>query len=95
MINCKTEEIRLCIRSYVNDMQFNIMLISRHDVMLELLWLENINSNISFQYYIISFLTKKLIYMSKELELALEICIILVNKLKKKIQENSKQVKIL
>ena len=34
-------------------------------------------------------------HMSKELELALKIYIILVNKLKKKIQENSKQVKIL
>ena len=34
--------------------------------------------------------------MSKEiLELDLEICIILVNKFKKKIQENSEQVKIL
>ena len=31
------KEIRLCIESYINDIQFNIMLISRHDVMLELL----------------------------------------------------------
>ena len=35
-INQETEEIRLYIRSYTNNMQFNIMLISRHNVMLEL-----------------------------------------------------------
>ena len=34
-------------------------------------------------------------YISKELELTLEICTILVNKFKKKIQENSEYVKIL
>ena len=37
MIDYKIEEIKLYIRSHVNNMQFNIMLISRHNVMLELL----------------------------------------------------------
>ena len=36
IINQEMKEIRLCIRSYINNMQFNIMLISRHDVVLEL-----------------------------------------------------------
>ena len=86
MIDQEIEGIRLYIRSYINNIQFNIMLISRHDIMLELLWLINIDLKISFQYWIINFLIEKLVYMSKEIEeLALEICIILVNKLKKKI----------
>ena len=77
-------------------MQFNIMLISKHDIMLELLWLEDISLKISFWQHIINFSTEKLVHMSKEmLRSALKICIILVNKLKKKIQENSEQVKIL
>ena len=37
IIDYKIKEIRLCIRSHVNNMQFNIILISKHDVMLELL----------------------------------------------------------
>ena len=36
-VNQKIEEIRLCIKSHMNNMQFNIILISRHDIMLELL----------------------------------------------------------
>ena len=36
MINHKTEETQLQIKSHINDMQFDIMLISRHDVVLEL-----------------------------------------------------------
>ena len=35
-INHKTEEIRLHIRSHINDMQFDIMLIRQHDVILGL-----------------------------------------------------------
>ena len=62
------------------------MLIRQHDVVLELLWLEDVNSKISFWYKIIDFLTEKLVYMSKEmLESGLEICVILANNLKKKI----------
>ena len=72
------------------------MLISRHDVVLELLWLININSKISFRYQMIDFLTEKLIYISKEIkELMLKMCTISTNKLKKKIWENSEEVKIL
>ena len=37
MINQEIEVIRLYIRSHINNIQFNITLISRHDVMLELL----------------------------------------------------------
>ena len=96
MINYKTEEIRLQIESHVQDMQFNITLISRHVVMLELLWLQNINFKISFWHWIINFLTGKLVYMSKEmLGLNLQICAISANKLKKELHKNSEQVKVL
>ena len=37
IINQEIEEIRLYIRLHINNMQFNITLISKHDVMLELL----------------------------------------------------------
>ena len=37
IVNQETEEIRLHIRSYINNIQFNIMLTNRHDVVLELL----------------------------------------------------------
>ena len=67
-------------------MQFNITLIRWHDVVLELSWLEDVNSKISFWHRIIDFLTGKLIHMSKEMhESELEICAILTNKLNKKI----------
>ena len=57
--------------------------------MLELSWLEDINSKISFWYKIIDFLTGKLIHMSKEMhESELKIYAILTNKLNKKIWEN-------
>ena len=64
--------------------------------MLELSWLEDIDSKISFWCRIIDFLTGKLIHINKEMhESELEICAISANKLNKKIQENSEQVKIL
>ena len=51
---------------------------------------------ISFQHWTINFSTEKLIYISKEIEESvLEICVILAIKLKKKIWENSEEVKIL
>ena len=44
----------------------------------------------------LNFLTEKLVHMSKEmLELDLQICTILINKLRKELQENPEQVKIL
>ena len=77
-------------------MQFNITLIRQHDVILELLWLKDIDSKISFWYRIIDFLTEKLVHMSKEMsESELKICTISADNLKKKIQENLEQVKIL
>ena len=80
----------------MNNMQFDITLTKWHDVVLELLWLKDVNSKISFWYRIIDFLTGKLIHMSKEMsESELKICAILTNDLKKKIWENSEQVKIL
>ena len=67
-------------------MQFDITLINRHDVVLELLWLEDINLKISFQHRMIDFSTGKLVHMSKEiLESELEICAISADNLKKKI----------
>ena len=96
MINQETEEIRLWIESHINNMQFNIMLIRQHNVILELSWLEEINLKISFWCRIIDFLIRKLIHMSKEIqESELEIYAILANDLKKKIWENLEQVKIL
>ena len=95
-VDHETEEIRLQIRSYMNDMQFNITLTEQHNVILELSWLEDINSKISFQHRIIDFLTGKLIHMSKEMsESELEICAISANNLKREIWENLEQVKIL
>ena len=77
-------------------MQFDIMLISKHDIVLELLWLQNINSKISFWYQTINFSTGKLVHMSKEmLESDLQICTISVNELKQKLWKNPEQVKIL
>ena len=95
-VDQETEETQLQIRSHMNNMQFNIMLIRQHDVILELLWLEDINSKISFWCRTIDFSTGKLVHMSKEMsESELEICTILTNDLKKKIWENLEQVKIL
>ena len=48
MIDHKIKEIRLQIRPHVQNMQFNIIIISRHNVMLELLWLQDIDLKISF-----------------------------------------------
>ena len=96
MINQKIKEIWLQIESHMNDMQFNIMLTRWHDVVLELSWLKDINSKISFWHRTIDFSTGKLVHMSKEMsESELEICTILTNDLKKKIWENLEQVKIL
>ena len=47
-VNQEIEEIRLCIRSYTNDMQFNIILISKYNVILELLQFIDIDLKISF-----------------------------------------------
>ena len=80
----------------MNDMQFDIMLTEWHDVVLELSWLEDVDLKISFWCRTIDFLTGKLVHMSKEMSGSeLEICTILTDDLKKKIQENSEQVKIL
>ena len=95
-IDQKTEEIRLCIRSHMNDMQFDITLTGWHDVVLELLWLKDIDSKISFWCRMIDFSMRKLVHMSKEMSgSGLEICTISADNLKKKIWENSEQVKIL
>ena len=70
----------------MNNMQFNIILTKQYNIVLELLWLEDVNLKISFWYRIIDFSTEKLIHMSKEMQGSeLEICIILTNDLKKKI----------
>ena len=77
-------------------MQFDITLTNKHDVVLELLWLQNIDFKISFWCQMINFSTGKLVYMSKEmLKLNLQICTILTDKLKKELWKNSEQVKIL
>ena len=77
-------------------MQFNIMLTEWHNIVLELSWLEDIDSKISFQHRIIDFSIRKLVHMSKEIqESELEICTISANDLRREIWENSEQVKIL
>ena len=48
VVDYEMKDTWLQIEPHVQDMQFNIMLISKHDVVLELLWLQNINSKISF-----------------------------------------------
>ena len=96
VVDHKTEDTWLQIEPHVWDMQFNIMITDKHDVVLELLWLQDVNSKISFQCWMINFLTGKLVYMSKEmLGSDLQICTILTNKLKKKLWENPEQVKVL
>ena len=96
MINQKIKEIWLQIESHMNDMQFNIMLTRWHDVVLELSWLKDINSKISFWHRTIDFSTGKLVHMSKEMsESELEICTISADDLKREIWENLEQVKIL
>ena len=96
IVDQEMKEIRLQIRSHMNDMQFDIMLTEWHNVILELLWLEDVDLKISFWCRTIDFLTGKLVHMSKEMSGSeLEICTISANDLKKKIQENSEQVKIL
>ena len=80
----------------MNNIQFDIMLTRWHNIVLELSWLKDINSKISFWHRIIDFLMRKLVHISKEMsESELEICTILTDNLKKKIQENLEQVKIL
>ena len=96
VINHKTEDTWLQIRPHVWDMQFNITLISKHNAVLKLLWLYNIDLKISFQHQMINFLTGKLVHMSKEmLGSDLQICTILINKLKQELWKNPEQVKIL
>ena len=96
VIDHKIEDTWLQIRPHVWDMQFNIMLISKHDVVLELLWLQNVDSKISFWWWTINFSTGKLVHMSKGmLGLDLQICAISVNKLKQELWKNPEQVRVL
>ena len=96
VVDHETEDTWLQIRPHVWDMWFDITLISKHDVVLELLWLQNVNSKISFWNQTIDFLIGKLVHMSKEmLGSDLQICTILTDKLKQKLQKNPEQVKIL
>ena len=96
VVDHEIEDTQLQIRPHVQNMWFNIMIISKHDVVLELSWLHNINLKISFWYQTINFSMRKLVHMSKEmLKLNLQICVILTNELKKVLWENSEQVKIL
>ena len=76
-------------------MRFNIMTMRINDVVLKLSWLEEFDSNISFRHQIINFLTEKLVHINKELRSEIEIYAISSDKLKKKIWQNSDQVKIL
>ena len=43
VVDYKTEDTQLQIRSHVQNMWFNITLINKHNVVLHLLWLHNIN----------------------------------------------------
>ena len=96
VINHEIKDTWLQIRPYVWDMWFDIMLTDKHDVVLELLWLYDVDLKISFWCWIINFSMRKLVPMSKEmLGSDLQICTISADKLKKELQENSEQVKIL
>ena len=48
VVNHKIEDTQLQIEPHVWDMWFNITLINKHNIMLELLWLHDINFKISF-----------------------------------------------
>ena len=48
VVDHETEDTWLQIGPHVQNMQFNIMLISKHDIVLELSWLQNVDSKISF-----------------------------------------------
>ena len=77
-------------------MRFNIMLTDKHNVVLGLLWLQDVNPKISFQHQTIDFLMRKLVHMSKGmLGSDLQICAISANKLKQELQKNPEQVKVL
>ena len=96
VVNHKTEDTQLQIRPHVWDMQFNITITDKHNVVLELLWLQDVNLKISFWHWMIDFSIEKLVHMSKEmLESDLQICTISADKFKKELWENSEQVKVL
>ena len=48
VVNHKTEDTQLQIKPHVWEIQFDIMLTDKHDVVLELLWLHDINLKICF-----------------------------------------------
>ena len=48
VVNQETEDTWLQIRPHVQNMQFDITLINKHNVVLELPWLQNVNLKISF-----------------------------------------------
>ena len=48
VVDHKMKDTWLQIGPYAWDMWFDIMLISKHDVVLELLWLQDVDSRISF-----------------------------------------------
>ena len=83
VIDHEMKDTQLQIGPHVWDMWFDIMLISKHNIVLELLWLQNVDLKISFWCWTIDFLTGKLVHMSKEmLESDLQICKISADKLK-------------
>ena len=96
VVDHKTEDTQLQIGPHVQDMQFNITLISKHNVVLELSWLQNINLKISFWHQMINFSMRKLVHMSKRmLGSDLQICAISADKLKQELWKNPEQVKVL
>ena len=96
VVDHKMKDTQLQIGPHVWDMQFDITITDKHNVVLELLWLQYVNSKISFWHWTIDFSTGKLVHMSKEMsESDLQICTISADELKKKLWKNSEQVKIL
>ena len=48
LVNQKTEDVQLKIRPYQGIMRFNITLTEKYDVVLELLWLKDVDPTISY-----------------------------------------------
>ena len=48
IINQEMKEIRLRIKLHINNIIFNIIIIKIYNIILKMLWLKDIDSNISF-----------------------------------------------
>ena len=95
MVDHETEDTRLMIGPHVRDMRFDITVTGKHDVVLGLPWLEEVDPAIGFRQRTIRFSTGKPVRMGHGLGSVMEICAISADELNKEIRENPEQVKVL